>query len=87
MLGLSSLQKVVHPHTTLDKILFIVENLWRAHEATATVAFAALAALVLLRMAKRRMRWIRRMPEVLVVVVTATGSSCRGNLKRMLMAS
>jgi MFS superfamily sulfate permease-like transporter len=78
MFGLVSLQQAAHPHTTLEKMIFIVENVWRAHKATTIISFSALAALVVLRTAKRSFRgtwWIYRLPEVLVVVITATGQS------------
>jgi MFS superfamily sulfate permease-like transporter len=75
MFGLSSLAAAVHPHTTLDKIVFLVENVWRAHRPTALVSFVALAVLVALRAVKKACKgifFIYRLPEVLVVVVGAT---------------
>jgi MFS superfamily sulfate permease-like transporter len=77
MTGLTSLAAAVHPHTTLDKIVFLVENAWRAHKPTALVSFAALGALVALRAVKRACKgvWgVQRLPEVLIVVVGATGT-------------
>jgi MFS superfamily sulfate permease-like transporter len=75
MFGLSSLAAAVHPHTTLDKIVFLVENVWRAHRPTALVSFVALAVLIVLRAVKKASKgffFINRLPEVLVVVVGAT---------------
>jgi hypothetical protein len=76
MFGLSALQQAMHPHTTLEKIIFLVENVRYAHAPTATIAFTGLAVLVVLRAAKRAFKgtwWIYRLPEVLVVVISATG--------------
>ncbi|KAH9949279.1 sulfate anion transporter, partial [Amylocystis lapponica] len=80
MFGLTALQHEYQLHSTLDKTLFILENLPRAHALTTAIGFGALGALVLLRTLKgpfKRYWWIYRIPEVLVVVVCATVISDR----------
>ncbi|KIK61134.1 hypothetical protein GYMLUDRAFT_199896 [Collybiopsis luxurians FD-317 M1] len=79
MLGLVPLERLVHPATTVQKLLFLVEYLPDANFHTTIISFAALAALVILRSIKRlpvfrKMGWwwIYRMPEVFLVVVVST---------------
>jgi len=76
MLGLVALEHKLNPQTTLEKIIFLVENgFTRTHRPTAFVSTVALAALVMLRMLKaslRRYKWVGRIPEVLIVVIVST---------------
>lgn len=76
MLGLVALEHKLNPHTTPEKILFLVENgFTRAHRPSAFVSVIALIALVMLRMLKaalRRYKWVTRVPEVLIVVIVST---------------
>lgn len=76
MLGLVALEKALNPHTTGEKFLFLVENMWdQSHRATTAVSFGALLTLICLRTIKRfSKRWwfIYRLPEVLVVVMVST---------------
>ncbi|KZP08943.1 sulfate anion transporter [Athelia psychrophila] len=76
MLGLVALEKALNPHTTGEKFMFLVENMWtHSHHTTAIVSFGALLALVCLRIIKRfskRWSFIYRLPEVLVVVIIST---------------
>lgn len=78
MFGLVPLEHTLDPHTTFDKILFLLERVWTdAHGPTTLVSFVALSALVVLRAAKRagkRWWWIYRLPEVLIVVIASTGT-------------
>ncbi|KAL0955586.1 hypothetical protein HGRIS_001822 [Hohenbuehelia grisea] len=75
MLGLTELQHVLLPETTLDKFFFLVEHARNAHPLTATISFGALLVLVLLRQLKnlgKRFWFVYRIPEVLIVVLLST---------------
>jgi high affinity sulfate transporter 1 len=76
MLGLTALENALHPHTTLEKLLFIAENVFtHSHRTTATISFGSLLVLVAIRSVKgffKKWWWIYRLPEVLVVVVFST---------------
>jgi hypothetical protein len=76
MLGLTALEHALNPQTTLEKILFLIENgFTRTHRPTAFVSAIALTALVMLRMLKaslRQYKWVTRVPEVLIVVIVST---------------
>lgn len=76
MFGLVDLEHQLQPETTLDKITFLIENVWsHAHELTTIISFGALAALILFRSFKNCFKntwWIYRLPEVLIFVVLAT---------------
>lgn len=76
MLGLVPLEHVLHPETTVDKILFLLENGFENFNPITTfISFSALAALILLRIFKSRLTkywFIHRLPEVLVVVAVST---------------
>lgn len=76
MFGLTELEHTLNPQSTLDKFIFIVDNLFsHTHRITAIISFSALFALVLLRSFKgafKRYWWIYRVPEVLVVVIIST---------------
>ena len=84
MLGLTALEHKLNPQTTLEKILFLVENgFTRSHRPTAFISATALVTLVMLRMLKvslRQYKWVTRVPEVLIVVIVSTSSFyCPGN--------
>ncbi|KAJ2986195.1 hypothetical protein NUW54_g9868 [Trametes sanguinea] len=76
MIGLTNLEHVLQPKTTLDKFVFLVENAFtHAHRLTTIISFGALAVLVGMRSFKRvcRRYWfIYRLPEVFIVVVLST---------------
>lgn len=76
MLGLVGLQHQLNPHSTLEKIVFLVDNAFtHTHKLTAVVSFSALAILVTLRKLKvicKRWWFIYRLPEVFLVVVIST---------------
>ncbi|KAI0657719.1 sulfate anion transporter [Cubamyces menziesii] len=76
MLGLTNLEHVLQPKSTLDKLFFLVENVFtHAHRLTALISFGALAVLVGMRTLKRagkRYWFIYRLPEVFIVVVVST---------------
>lgn len=79
MFGLTALQHTLDPETTLDKLIFLIENAFtHLHRPTAIISFSALLALVSLRSFKggfKKYWFIYRLPEVLVVVVVSTSSS------------
>lgn len=79
MLGLVDLEKIADPETTLEKLIFLLRNAaTHEHRPTTLVSFGSLSVLVLLRWVKnscKRYWFIYRIPEVLVVVVLATGAS------------
>nr|GAT57848.1 sulfate anion transporter [Mycena chlorophos] len=75
MFGLTALMHQLHPESTFDKVLFLIEHIPKANAHTTMVSFGALGVLVFLRALKRpfqRYWWIYRLPEVLVVVVLST---------------
>ncbi|KAI0764375.1 sulfate anion transporter [Trametes elegans] len=76
MVGLTQLEHVLQPKSTLDKLLFLIENTFtHAHKLTTLISFGALAVLVGLRSFKqlcRRYWFIYRLPEVFLVVVAST---------------
>ncbi|KAF7315049.1 Sulfate anion transporter [Mycena indigotica] len=75
MFGLTALMHELHPESTFDKVLFLLEHVPMANARTTLVSFCALAVLILLRALKgpfQRFWWIYRLPEVLVVVVLST---------------
>ena len=78
MFGLVPLEHTLNPKSTLDKFLFILENVWASqHTLTTIVSFSTLLILVVARVVKRKLtnrwRWVFFIPEVLIVVVGATG--------------
>lgn len=79
MLGLVGLQHQYNPHSTLEKIVFLIDNAFiHTHRLTAVVSFSALAILVILRKLKvicKRWWFIYRLPEVFLVVVISTSES------------
>ncbi|KAI0667113.1 sulfate anion transporter [Trametes maxima] len=76
MFGLTHLEHIAQPKSTLDKLFFLIENAFtHAHRLTAVISFGALAVLVGVRSFKRvcRRYWfIYRLPEVFLVVVAST---------------
>jgi len=76
MLGLVPLEKTLQPKTTMDKLFFLVKHVPDLHGPTATVAFGAFTALVVLRYIKSCFKsgWIRGIPEVLIIVIVSTSA-------------
>ncbi|GLB37828.1 putative STAS domain containing protein [Lyophyllum shimeji] len=76
MFGLVALQRTLHPDTTFDKVLFLIEHAFtKANFRTTMVSFGSLLALVALRYLKnlcKRWWFIYRLPEVLIVVIVST---------------
>ena len=79
MFGLSALEHVVQPKSTLEKLWFLLEHAFtRAHELTTLISFGALGVLVGFRAFKqafKRYWFIYRLPEVFIVVVASTSAS------------
>lgn len=75
MFGLVELQHQLKPHTTPEKIEFLILHaVPNAHKATTTISLVALAVLVAMRYVKPRFRrywFIYRIPEVLIVVAVS----------------
>src|SRR6266550_1367823 len=76
MFGLTALQHVLDPETALQKLQFLVQNVFsHAHRMTAIISFGALLSLVLFRAFKGLFKnkwWIYNLPEILIVVVVST---------------
>ncbi|KAF7362409.1 Sulfate anion transporter [Mycena venus] len=76
MFGLTALMHEVHPVSTFDKAVFLLEYVFTSANITTTViSFSALAVLVGIRIIKgafQKYWWIYRLPEVLLVVVFST---------------
>ncbi|PIL32730.1 transporter [Ganoderma sinense ZZ0214-1] len=76
MFGLTALEHVVQPKSTLEKLWFLLEHAFtRAHELTTVISFGALGVLVGFRAFKqafKRYWFIYRLPEVFIVVVVST---------------
>ncbi|KAJ7350718.1 sulfate anion transporter [Mycena albidolilacea] len=76
MFGLVALMHEVHPESTFDKVIFLLEYVFtHANITTTIVSFSALAVLVGIRAIKgvfQKYWWIYRLPEVLLVVVLST---------------
>lgn len=68
--------RAADPETTLQKLSFIVANVWdHANRLTTTISLFALSMLVILRWFKGQFQktwWIYRLPEVLIVVGLST---------------
>ena len=86
MFGLSALEHVVQPKSTLEKLWFLLEHAFtRAHELTTLISFGALGVLVGFRAFKqafKRYWFIYRLPEVFIVVVASTSASVLSVLAR-----
>ena len=84
MFGLTKLEHVLQPKSTLDKLLFLVENAFtHAHELTTIISFGALGILVAVRSFKQAFKkywFIYRLPEVFIVVVVSTSTCSLGDL-------
>jgi MFS superfamily sulfate permease-like transporter len=91
MLGLVALEHELHPHSTVDKVIFLIENgLTHAHLTTTSISFIALLVLVFLRAFKnifKKYWWIYRLPEVFIVVVVSTCASILLQLFGMMVHS
>lgn len=67
------------PTTPIPKLLFIFEHLEHVNETTAILSFSSLAVLIVARVIKQWAvqrpggRWVRFVPEILIVVVGTTG--------------
>ena len=76
MFGLTELHNVADLETTLDKLLFLIQNaISNSDRLTTFVSFSALFALVAMKYFKNKFEgtwWIYRLPEVLIVVVAST---------------
>jgi MFS superfamily sulfate permease-like transporter len=79
MFGLTAIMHEIHPESTFDKMLFLLEYVFTNSNARTTiVSFSALAVLVGLRVIKgafQKYWWIYRLPEVLLVVIFSTRES------------
>jgi len=72
LLGLAGLARVVDPQTTVQKMVFLVEHIQKAHVPTTIISFSAISILVGFRWFKNKFKntwWIYRIPEVLLVVL------------------
>lgn len=73
---LKDLPKDVHVHSTIDKIVFLFNNINSSHKQTALVGFSALFVLVTLRKLKHAFvpmhKMVQYLPEILVVVLAST---------------
>ncbi|TFK83243.1 sulfate anion transporter [Polyporus arcularius HHB13444] len=76
MFGLTQLEHVLQPKSTLDKLFFLIENAFtHAHKLTTIISFGALSILVAIRSCKQAFKkywFIYRLPEVFIVVVVST---------------
>jgi hypothetical protein len=76
MFGLTKLHHVADPETTLDKLLFLIENvISNSDRLTTIISFSALFALIAMKSLKDRFKgtwWIHSLPEVFIVVVAST---------------
>lgn len=85
MLGLAAI--VAHPNAKEDppiqpitKLLFIFRHLQYVNKTTAILSFSSLAVLISARIAKQQLlkrpggRWVRFVPEILLVVA---GTTCK----------
>jgi MFS superfamily sulfate permease-like transporter len=67
------------PTTPIPKLLFIFEHLEHVNKTTAILSFSSLAVLIVARVMKQWAvqrpggRWVRFVPEILIVVVGTTG--------------
>ncbi|KAJ7578335.1 sulfate anion transporter [Mycena floridula] len=79
MLGLVPLEHLLHPESSVDKLLFLARNTFTHYNPTTTlISFSALFTLVFLRTVKglfKKYWFIYRIPEVLVVVLGFTAIS------------
>lgn len=79
MLGLEAQARLHHVSQMhpFDKFLFVLEHIERIHRLTAIISLVSLIILVTARIVKPKLRkkaaWITYIPEILIVVVVATG--------------
>jgi len=76
MFGLTKLMHTVDPHTTVEKIIFLIQFTWtHANRLTTAISFGTLFVLITLRSIKnsfKRYTFVYRLPEVLIVVIVST---------------
>ena len=76
MFGLTKLQHIADPETTLDKFLFLISNaISNSNRLTTIISFSALFVLITMKSLKERYKgtwWIYSLPEVFLVVVVST---------------
>ncbi|KAJ8076838.1 hypothetical protein PM082_001261 [Marasmius tenuissimus] len=73
MFGLVALEHALHPESTIEKLLFLIERApTHLHVPTTVISFSTLAVLVLLRTIKGWWKPLLRVPEVLIVVIFST---------------
>ncbi len=83
LLGLVGREHEVNPHSTMEKLMFIIENAaTHEHRPTTLISFGSLLILVILRNLKhtrlvQKYWFIHRIPEVLVVVIVSTSMDSR----------
>ena len=76
MFGLTALHHKLNPQSTLEKFIFLVDNVvMHGHRMTTIISFTALFVLVFVRSIKgffKKYWFIYRLPEVLLVVIAST---------------
>lgn len=76
------------PTTPITKLMFVIEHLGHTSRITATLSFATLGVLIAVRIIKQHAvkrpggRWLRFVPEILLVVAGTTGQCCVSVLDR-----
>ena len=79
LLGLEGQAQLHHigQETPIDKLIFVIEHVSRIHKLTACISIVCLILLVSAKIVKpkisRKHKWINYVPEILIVVVVATG--------------
>ena len=69
------------PSTPISKLIFVLGHLEHTSKITATLSFATLGVLIAVKIIKQHAvkrpggRWLRLVPEILIVVVGTTGQS------------
>jgi MFS superfamily sulfate permease-like transporter len=69
------------PSTPIAKLLFVIEHFEHISKITTILSFVSLAVLIAIRIIKQHAvqrpggRWMRYVPEILLVVVGTTGES------------
>ena len=81
MLGLEAVVAHNAPHQPLSKLVFLLKRIKHANLTTTAIAFTSLGILIACRVGKGLVvqrpggRWVRFVPEILIMVVTATSKS------------
>jgi MFS superfamily sulfate permease-like transporter len=75
MLGLAAIEGMVHPKSTLDKLLFLFKYGSESHHLTVLISFVTLAILMVTRELRKRVKRLSRLPDVLLAVIITT-SQC-----------